>query len=132
MIYIQGIGIDKIANLRAFDIVKDKYKFDKIVFVCSKDSIDYIPKEAKPNDIIIIEDENNIKEIIDKLVQRFNNVNDDFIVNITTGTKAIVSALTLFSYIKNGKIIYIGGKREGEKVITGSERIYEYDIRQIK
>lgn len=129
MIYIQAIGKTKIANLRSYEICYERYKPTYIVFIVTKDTINYIPESSKPNDIIIIDDENNIKEILEKLDQRLRDKNDDIIVNITTGTKAIISAMSIFAIKRKGKIIYVGGERENGMVITGTEKIYEYDTR---
>jgi len=125
MIYIQALGTDKIANQRVFDVIKNRYKFEKIIIVCSKDSIKFLPENMKPNEVIVVEDENNISEIYSKL----EKINGEVLVNVTTGTKAMAVALTLLVVKNKGKIVYVGGSRKGEKVMTGSEIIYEYDIR---
>ena len=125
MIYVQALGTDKIANQRVFDVVRNKYRFEKIIVVCSKDSIKFLPENMKPDEVIVVEDENNISEIYSKL----ENISDEVLVNVTTGTKAMTVALTLLVVKNKGKIVYVGGTRKGEKVMTGSEIIYEYDIR---
>lgn len=129
MIYIQAIGKTKTANLRSYKICYERYKPTHIVFIVTKDTVNYIPESSKPDDIIMIDDENDIKEVLEKLDQRLKDKNDNIIVNITTGTKAMVAAMSIFAIKMKGKIIYIGGERENGLVITGTEKIYEYDTR---
>jgi len=125
MIYIQALGTDKIANQRVLDVVRNRYKFEKVIIVCSRDSIKFLPENMKPDEVIVVEDENDISEIYNKL----EKINGEVLANVTTGTKAMAVALTLLVVKNKGKIVYVGGIRKGEKVMTGSEIIYEYDIR---
>ena len=126
MIYIQALGTDKVANQRSYDIIKKLIRWEKEIFIASSKSINYLPEGAKPNEVIIV-DQDDIKQIIEKIDKL--NFNEEIVINVTTGTKAMIIGLVYLAIKNKGKIIYIGGEREKEKVITGSEKIYEYDFR---
>ena len=120
-------------------VVVEKYRPDQIyVLTTTKsahrlgDFLAYVDHMAENAEIKYIQIKNP-----DDPIATFNDILSSCasadIVDITSGTKAMASALFLFAVSAKARVTYVSGERDSTtgRVLTGTERVLEYDTSKL-
>lgn len=124
-------ALESLTNALVFSI--KTHNPDKAFFVVSQMSQKTtLPKilrkiELKSYETIVMENADDINQICESLLPLFKRVKQQYkqvIIDYTSGTKAMTSALTILgTTFEVDALSYISGKREGGIVLAGTEKL---------
>lgn len=120
---------------------------DRICFVVTRESQEKtLPlireKDGRPNETILVEDEDDIEGIyalLKRKIELIRNECPSVTVDYTSGTKAMTAALAIVGTLFNvDALSYVAGKRAGGIVVPGTEKLhvvqpfFDYSERRIR
>lgn len=122
-------AVKSLAGAIAFSV--QNHNPTKTFFVVSKESLNtlrlILPEITCEHEIIEISNPDSIHRVYEELKPKFSEIQNQFdhvIVDFTSGTKAMTSALAVLSTIFEADTLsYITGKRENGLVIRGTEEV---------
>ncbi len=104
----------------------------KVIFVVSEESYEAtLPKvmemqEVPEMEVEMLRDINDLDEAFEKVlrcIERLVSSGYDVVVDFTSGTKAMSAGAVLAATQEGVKLSYVAGKRQGGKVVRGTEKV---------
>lgn len=139
-----GLGTDitdakeRLIHITSFLITQ--YDPHIITLFCSSESREIIPdiaegckirclRDLPPYNLVIIPDPHDFDQCFDIIFHEADNRHDEeIIINGSTGTRAMITAAEIVSFLTGNPLGYVSGSKSAGMIIPGTERIKQMDL----